>query len=368
MKISKFSNLDITFSTNLTKNEYLFMNYLIDSELKKTRSYHKINGMLKMLNLEEDKFLKFLLKLQKKSLNYSFDGKKGSISLLSSFEIEDKYMKLYLCNRLLDLLKGEKDDYDIKTIFNLKEQFSIKFYYKCCYGVGTLKELDYSIEELKELFNINSYERFYDFERFVLKKVTKDISDNSQYMVTYEKVKKGDSKNNKIIGIKVVISNKLYNRISSEIVKILAKYNNYLNYEEAFLIIFELLKEEKTSRIMEALENIKSKGIIEEELSVEVKRLKEDDNSYVLIKVIEEQFSNLLKLQSSLFNEVKKIESVAILYDEFVTSSFLKKLYKLNTGESFTFQSKNVKMLINYNRQDISKIEIYKRIEDKSEI
>ncbi len=368
MNISNFSHVDITFSSNLTKNEYVFMNYLIDSELKKTRSYHKISSILKMLNLDEEKFLKFLSKLQKKSLNYSFDGKKGSISLLSSYEVEDKYMKLYLCNRLMDLIKEEKDGYDIKTIFNLKEQMSIKFYYKCCFGVGTLKEFDYEIEELKELFDIDSYDRFYDFERFVLKKITKDISDNSQYMVTYEKIKKGESKNNKIMGVKILIANKLYNRISSEIVKLLGKYNNYFNYENAFSVIFELLKEEKTSRIVEALENIKSKGMIEEELSVEVARLKEDDNSYVLIKVIEEQFSNLLKLQSSLFNEVKKIESVAILYDEFVTSSFLKKLYKLNNGESFTFLSKNVKMIINYNKQDISKIEIYKRIEEESEI
>lgn len=368
MKISNFSNIDITFSSNLTKNEYIFMNYLIDSELKKTRSYHKVNSILKMLNLDEDNFIKFLTKLQKKSLNYSFEEKKGSISLLSSFEMEDKYMKLYLCNRLIDLIKEEKDGYDIKTIFNLKEQMSIKFYYKCCFGVGTLKELDYQIEELKDLFGIDSYERFYDFERFVLKKVTKDISDNSQYMVTYEKIKKGDSKNNKIIGVKLIITNKLYNRISSEIVQLLARYNNYLNYENAFSLIFELIKEEKTSRIVEALENIKNKGIIEEELLVEVERLKDDDNNYVLIKVIEEQFSNLLKLQSSLFNEVKKIESVAILYDEFVTSSFLKKLYKLHNGESFTFLSKNVKMIINYNKQDISKIEIYKRIEEESEI
>ncbi len=87
LNISNFSHVDITFSSNLTKNEYVFMNYLIDSELKKTRSYHKISSMLKMLNLDEEKFLKFLSKLQKKSLNYSFDGKKGSISLLSSYEV-----------------------------------------------------------------------------------------------------------------------------------------------------------------------------------------------------------------------------------------------------------------------------------------
>jgi len=358
MRKNHFSGLNLSFSSNLTKAEQTFMNYLIDTESKKNRTHHRLSNLEKLFSLNLEKLIKILNKLQKKYIITKQNSKELQFSLINYFEIDNNYIKIDLSEKLKELLG--KNSFDIKTAFLLNSSNSHKFYYNYCYGINTISEIDFSIEELKDYFDIDSYDRFYDFERFVLKDAFTDINLHSTYNVNYEKIKIGENKNNKIIGIKITITSNFYSNYALKIYELISRFPCFKDKDLAFNLIYDSLKYNRLNLIEEALEQIKIKGlIIEESFNDEIEKLSNEEESFVLVKSLEGVFSNILKLQSFLFQEIKKIDEISSLYDEFVTNSFLKRLYLLGAGDTFTFKIKNIKLIIIYNKNEISKIDIY---------
>lgn len=359
MKKSVFSNLTLVFSSNLTKLEQSFINYLIDTESKKIKTHHKISNLEKIFSLDLEKLIKLLNKVQKKYIIFNQNGRELHLSLINYFETDNNYIKVDLSEKLKECI--EKNSFDIKTAFLLNNINSLKFYYDFCYGINTVREVDFSIEELKEYFHNESYNRFYDFERFVLKELFNNINNNSSFNISYDKIKSGENKNNKIVGIKITITSNFYSEYALKIFELLAKYPYFKDKEKAFTMIFETLKYQKLDLVEEVLEQIKAKGFIEEIFNSELENLSNEDTNFILVKSLEGNFSNILKLQSFLFQEIKKIEEISDLYDEFVTNSFLKRLYLLGTRENFIFKVKNIKLIIFYDKNETSKIEIYEK-------
>lgn len=89
-----------------------------------------------------------------------------------------------------------------------------------------------SISELKKIFEIdeNMYQRFYDLEVNIIKPTLKELSIIINTDINYIKIKSGNSKNNKVLGIEIILN---YNKKIDEIYNLSKKFNiktDILNY------------------------------------------------------------------------------------------------------------------------------------------
>jgi len=85
-------------------------------------------------------------------------------------------------------------EYQLKNILAMKSGHSIKIYellkqYKNMYGKNSR---EFQLQELKELLGVgNKYKVFKDFDKNVLKVAEKEISELTDIVVTYDKIKRG---------------------------------------------------------------------------------------------------------------------------------------------------------------------------------
>lgn len=90
-------------------------------------------------------------------------------------------------------LKERFTRYQLKNILYLSNKHSIRIYelLKQYEGIG---KRSFTVTELKEILMLQSqYNRFYDFERYVLKPTVEEINDYTDIKVSYEKIRKGRS-------------------------------------------------------------------------------------------------------------------------------------------------------------------------------
>lgn len=102
-------------------------------------------------------------------------------------------------------LKRNFTRYEIENILRLKSTYSVRLYelLKQYQSIGNRK---INIDDLRDYLGIekDEYDRFYDFERRVLKVAKKEIDKYTDLEVDYEKIKTG----RKITGIKFTIDSK----------------------------------------------------------------------------------------------------------------------------------------------------------------
>lgn len=81
--------------------------------------------------------------------------------------------------------------YQLVNVLNLKGGHSIRIY-ELLKQYQKLKSRSFKIAELKDLLGVaNEYDRFYDFEKYVLQPAKSEINEKSDLWITYRKVKKG---------------------------------------------------------------------------------------------------------------------------------------------------------------------------------
>lgn len=120
-------------------------------------------------------------------------------SYLSSAEYADGEHKIKLCfdpklKPYLLELQGSFTKYQLKNILTLKSQYSIRIYELIKPMEGTShQKRNIELKILKDILGIgiNEYPRFFDFEKRILKVAEKEISENTDIVVSYEKIKKG---------------------------------------------------------------------------------------------------------------------------------------------------------------------------------
>lgn len=114
------------------------------------------------------------------------------------------------CN-IIRCFRKNTFEYDIslRTFFYLRKKAIINFFNILIKDIEQTKSIEISLEELKDIFEISedAYERFFDFDKNILKPLIEKINTYSNFTIEYEKIKKGENKNNKVIGIKFNIHN-----------------------------------------------------------------------------------------------------------------------------------------------------------------
>lgn len=109
-------------------------------------------------------------------------------------------------------LQNQFTKYQLKHILELKGSHSIRIYelLKQC---QVMKKREFMTEQLKEILGLqNEYERFYDFEKYVLKTAKNEINKKTDITIDYEKIKEG----RKIEKIKFSIEAKYINQEEEE--------------------------------------------------------------------------------------------------------------------------------------------------------
>lgn len=348
-----FSSSEITFSSLPTKFEKDI--YIL---LENKNQQFKVDFLLKRYGISFENLVSNLERLQKKVISFKSDSLYLSGNLISKVLILDSNIIISYNQQFHKTL--ELKFKFLKNIFQLEKDFSIIFFLNFCLNTNTTFEKIFTIQEFKEILKITTYERFYDFELNVLKKLKEDIEEHTPYLFDYEKIKSGDYKNSKIESIKVIIFKKNYYHNSVTAIKLLERFNFFNNKNTALLTLIELLDLYPQNEVTNALKLFTKKMNIEDHLKGKLLTLTSRNKEFILFYDKTEYFSNILKLQNTLFKEIKKIDS-NVLFDEFFTSNLLKKLYQLSKTKELSFENETFKLnILSFSNREYN-IKIYSK-------
>nr|WP_314114457.1 replication initiation protein [uncultured Leptotrichia sp.] len=218
--------IKISFSKALNKKEryflkFLFTEYKLLEKLEKTTvlSDIELTEIMKVLKFKSFQQLKkFLDNLQLKKLEFFIFSNDntviyGRFPILASYSIVYSKIEFQFPR---EIHAARKND----TLFSLlRLDFMIFMGDEAIYNFYTylISDRNYNnhtiitLGRLKEIFDIeDKYERFFDFEKQVLKKAIETINIFSDIKVVYEKIKTGEYMNNKVekIRFKIIDNNK----------------------------------------------------------------------------------------------------------------------------------------------------------------
>ena len=158
---------------------------------------------------------KNLTSLMEKNIQVSYKSNGRFYSLvfpfISSFTQIDDDFYILIPQSIINAFSKDTLEYQLslKTFFYLRQKSAINFFNLLVKEIIQDKSLILTLDELKDIFKVkeDSYERFFDFEKILLKPLAEKINKCSDFIMVYEKIKKGENKNNKVTAIKFTIQN-----------------------------------------------------------------------------------------------------------------------------------------------------------------
>lgn len=191
-------NIFIEFSKKLSKKERDFLKSVditsnsVTIHLETLYKIFEIKEEPKVLELEKLLFKFFSKNIVINDLNSNL---KKRFNILNSYSLEKDYITFEFSSHILD----EK----IQKILNFKERYSYRFYQEILNNEKNI--LNISMETLRDILEIQeTYDRFYDIEKNLLKPIFKDLTTIGELNIKYEKDKIGEYKSAKILGIKII--------------------------------------------------------------------------------------------------------------------------------------------------------------------
>ncbi|MGB6127491.1 MAG: replication initiation protein, partial [Psychrilyobacter sp.] len=151
-----------------------------------------------------------ILRLGKKKMfftlvNFKKETIQGEFYLLNSIYLKNNGIYVTPPLELIQSLNKNSIFYriELSTFLRFKEKYTFNFYPKILEHYD-YKNFKYDLVQLKEIFGVENdyYERFYDFEKNVIKPVINDINKSSKINIYYTKIKSGEGKTNKVICLK----------------------------------------------------------------------------------------------------------------------------------------------------------------------
>jgi len=253
--------IKILFSKALNKKEryflkYLFTEYSLLKKLEQTAVLRDIEltEIMKVLKFKSFQQLKkFLDNLQLKKLEFSiFSNDKvviyGRFPILASYNIVYSKIEFQFAREIQAARRNN-------TLFSLlRLDFMIFMGDEAIYNFYTylISDKNYNndtvitLERLKEIFHIeDKYERFFDFEKQILKKAVETINIFSDIKVIYEKIKIGEHINNRVekILFKIVDNNKILKENNIELVQNINSIMDLIKNDiKDFHYTYELIK------------------------------------------------------------------------------------------------------------------------------
>lgn len=199
----------IEFKGKMTTNELKLFSLIIsdvrEQQQKQFEEYEIDISVIKEITKDKnfyDYISEVAFKLESKriileSLDEEGEKYRTSIRLVNKPKItkKSKTLKLYIDKDLIPYiinLKKEFTRYEIENILKLNSNYSIRLY-ELLKQYENIRTRKFKLNELKELLGLENqeYSRIYDFEKWVLKVAKKEINNNTDIAIDYEKVKTG---------------------------------------------------------------------------------------------------------------------------------------------------------------------------------
>lgn len=135
----------------------------------------------------------------------------NTFNYVTSYTYNGEIFNIFIPLNILNCFKKNTLEYKIslRTFFYLRKKAVINFFNLLIKDIEQNRDVEVSLEELRDIFEISkeSYDRFFDFEKNILKPLVEKVNNYSNFVIEYEKIKKGENKNNKVIGIRFKIHN-----------------------------------------------------------------------------------------------------------------------------------------------------------------
>ena len=230
-------NIFIEFSKKLSKKERDFLRSVdinsssVTVHLETLYKIFEVKEEPKIMELEKLLFKFFSKNIVITDSNLNL---KKRFNILNSYFFEKDYVSFEFSSHILD----EK----IKKILKFKERYSYRFYQEILNSEKNI--LNISMNSLRNLLEIQeTYDRFYDIEKNLLKPIFKDLITIGELDIEYEKNKVGEYKSAKILGIKIIKDYK--NSETNEVKPIFTLTKTFKNLFELHSELMEIYKKLK---------------------------------------------------------------------------------------------------------------------------
>ena len=366
--------VNIEFNKNFSMIEKEFFELLLfNFDLDSANLNFDTKDLLKLLNLKsEEKLQQFFINLIGKKIIYSIskDNKtlyNGVFSFIHSYFQKKGKIYISIAEELKLFLAGENIFYHFnfkKHVFMERNMSLILHGYLSSILPNT--SLTTSVTELKELFDLeNSYTRYYDFEKHVLKKVIKNINKYTDLEVKYKKTVNSlinftfkNTLENNIFEKTKEIMETIKNKVSSEE----NMYNLILNYLEkrGFNYVHNNVMYVYNLKNIRSFDNHLKKALLYDLFSSNQKK-QEIKNEHVLFFEKYHVYKNSVLLQNDLYKYINSILYVTSSLEELYSFEVINEIKNLENGSVFSYENDDFKIFVEFLKNKESSTQIFFR-------
>ena len=374
----KFTNLkntiNLKFSKKITKNEKNFFKLLFfriasdSSFLEKAEiRFEELLSILEFPSIND--FTPFFNALIEKHIFFSTDMQfSGSFGIISSFVLYSDYCHIFFTEEFKNCFSLKKNFFsllEIEKFIFMNDSFSFSFYNNIIKNFKDKNEITLPVSLVKTYLNANDkYERFFDFEKYILKKAILDINTFTDFSIEYEKIKEHKKATNKITSISFSInkSKQSYKPFDNKIYKMLEPIKEKIsNPEEIYHLLVLYVSKRGYKYVYDNINYAKNSKDFEKNLKKAL-MLNLASNKLKLFVNVSKTVKSPIVLFYTLTRKLNKIKRHYPKIEELMYDFKLKNIDSIsyfNDNDSFEFSNKYIRIFVKYYSIKKSIIEIY---------
>ena len=374
----KFTNLkntiNLKFSKKITKNEKNFFKLLFfriasdSSFLEKAEiRFEELLSILEFPSIND--FTPFFNALMEKHIFFSTDMQfSGSFGIISSFILYSDYCQIFFTEEFKNCFSLKKNFFsllEIEKFIFMNDSFSFSFYNNIIKNFKDKNEITLPVSLVKTYLNTNDkYERFFDFEKYILKKAILDINTFTDFSIEYEKIKEHKKATNKITSISFYInkSKQSYKPFDNKIYKMLEPIKEKISNPEEIYHLFVLYVSKRGYKyVYDNINYAKNSKDFEKNLKKAL-MLNLASNKLKLFVNVSKTVKSPIVLFYTLTRKLNKIKRHYPKIEELMYNFKLKNIDSIsyfNDNDSFNFSNKYIRIFVKYYSSKKSIIEIY---------
>ena len=369
-------NIKLEFSKKITKNEKIFLKLLffriISDSLFLKKAEIRFEEIFSTLEFDSiDNLTTFFKTLSEKYILFSTDAQfSGSFGIISSFILHSDYCQIFFTEEFKSCFSLKKNFFsllDIEKFIFMNDSFSFNFYNNIIKNLKNKNEVTLPVSLVKMYLNTdNKYERFFDFEKHILKKAISDINTFTDFSVEYEKIKESKKATNKIISINFFInkSRQSYKPYDNKIYKMLELIKEKISNPEEIYHLFVLYVTKRGYKyVYDNIDYVKNS--FSEDFEKNLKKslmLNLASNNLKLFVNVSKSVKSPIVLFYTLTRKLNKIKRHYPKIEELMHNFKLRNIDSIsyfNDKDSFEFSNKYIRIFVKYYSSKKSIIEIY---------
>ena len=376
----KFTNLkntiNLKFSKKITKNEKNFFKLLFFriasdySFLEKTEiRFEELLSILDFPSIND--FTPFFNALIEKHIFFSTDMQfSGSFGIISSFVLYSDYCHIFFTEEFKNCFSLKKNFFsllEIEKFIFMTDSFSFGFYNNIIKNAENKNEVCLPLSSVKIYLNAdNKYERFFDFEKHILKKAIMDINTFTDFSVKYEKIKESGKPTNKIVSINFFItkSRQPYSPYDNTIYKMLELIKEKIsNPEEIYRLFILYVAKRGYKYVYDNINHVNSS--FSEDFEKNLKKALMLNLASDNLKLYVSEFKTVKSPIVLFYTLTRKLNEIKRYYpkiEELLRTFKLKDIDSISyfkDNDSFDFSNEYIKIFVRYYSDKKSIIEIY---------